>query len=265
MAGYTKLFSSIVHSTIWRAENHVRLVWVTMLAMSDKNGLVESSIPGLADAARVSLEECEAALKQLTAPDPYSRSKDFDGRRIQDADGGWELLNYVKYRGKLKSDTVREQGRMRQQKYRKRQKEAALCNVTVTHNADVTPNNAQSESESDPDPESDPKKDNKDKKAKYSKEFLSFWDAYPRKVGKRAANKAWQRAIKLVSNDCAINEAVEAQKKSAAWLKDNGQYIPYPATWLNQGRWEDETEPDLAKPIEVDKEYEEAMATFKFK
>ena len=34
--------------------------------------------------------------------------------------------------------------------------------------------------------------------------------------------------------------AVEAQKASTQWTKDNGQFIPNPATWLNQGRWEDE-------------------------
>ena len=36
-----------------------------------------------------------------------------------------------------------------------------------------------------------------------------------------------------------LTAAVEAQKQSAQWTKDNGQYIPNPATWLNQGRWED--------------------------
>jgi len=34
--------------------------------------------------------------------------------------------------------------------------------------------------------------------------------------------------------------ALETQKASEKWLKDNGQYIPNPATWLNQRRWEDE-------------------------
>jgi len=57
-AGYTKLFSSIVHSTVWRESNHVRLVWVTLLALCDRDGRVEASVPGLADAARVTVPEC---------------------------------------------------------------------------------------------------------------------------------------------------------------------------------------------------------------
>ena len=37
--------------------------------------------------------------------------------------------------------------------------------------------------------------------------------------------------------------AIERQKQSQQWIKDDGQYIPNPATWLNQGRWEDEVTP----------------------
>lgn len=38
-------------------------------------------------------------------------------------------------------------------------------------------------------------------------------------------------------------KAIEVQKKSDQWQRDNGQYIPYPATWLNGRRWEDEIQP----------------------
>ena len=54
MAGYTKLFNSILMSTIWREDDKTRIVWITLLAMADKNGIAETSIPSLADAARVS-------------------------------------------------------------------------------------------------------------------------------------------------------------------------------------------------------------------
>lgn len=96
--GYTKLFSSIVHSTIWREPDHVRLVWITMLALSEADGTVFASIPGLADASRVSIDQCKDALARLVAPDEYSRTKDHDGRRIKEVDGGWLILNYLKHR-----------------------------------------------------------------------------------------------------------------------------------------------------------------------
>lgn len=67
--------------------------------------------------------------------------------------------------------------------------------------------------------------------------FDEFWASYPKKVGKEAARKAFGKVH--VPVDVLIS-AVEAQKMSAQWQKDHGQYIPNPATWLNQGRWEDE-------------------------
>jgi hypothetical protein len=131
MTGYTKLFASIVHSTIWRAPNHIRLVWVTMLALANRDGVVEASIPGLADAARVTLEECEEALEALMSPDPYSRTKDHEGRRIEEADGGWLLLNYAVYRDRMSKEHQRELARKRKQRQRNRER--------ADRHADVTP------------------------------------------------------------------------------------------------------------------------------
>ena len=67
--------------------------------------------------------------------------------------------------------------------------------------------------------------------------FDHFWSAYPKKVGKEAARKAFAKVKTPIDTLLA---AIEKQKRSAQWNKDNGQYIPNPATWLNQGRWEDE-------------------------
>lgn len=68
--------------------------------------------------------------------------------------------------------------------------------------------------------------------------FNSFWNAYPKKVGKQAAIKSFERALKKTDIDTML-KAIEAQKQTDQWKRDNGQYIPNPATWLNQGRWED--------------------------
>lgn len=74
----------------------------------------------------------------------------------------------------------------------------------------------------------------------FSESFNDFWKAYPKKVSKANALKAWK---KLKPNDDLAREiiyALERQKQSAQWQKNNGQFIPYPATWLNGRRWEDE-------------------------
>jgi hypothetical protein len=81
------------------------------------------------------------------------------------------------------------------------------------------------------------------KETVYPDDFIVFWDSYPRKAGKQEAFKSWIKS----GNKPAIADilqAIESQKKSDQWRKDNGQFIPHPATWINQGRWDD-------KPVEI--------------
>jgi len=108
---FTKLFSSITESTIWSEPDHVRICWITMLAMADRKGRVWSSIPGLANRARISIEFCEEALGKFKSPDKYSRTPDNDGIRIKDIEGGWQLLNYEKYRAIHDDDSMLESKR----------------------------------------------------------------------------------------------------------------------------------------------------------
>lgn len=68
--------------------------------------------------------------------------------------------------------------------------------------------------------------------------FAEFWSSYPKKVGKGAAEKAF-RKLKASVYPLLI-PAIERQRRTAQWQKDGGQYIPNPATWLNQERWRDE-------------------------
>ena len=68
--------------------------------------------------------------------------------------------------------------------------------------------------------------------------FDEFWQAYPKKVGKAAAIKAWSK-LKGVTLLELLN-AVRCQAKTADWLKDGGQFVPHAATWLNGERWMDE-------------------------
>lgn len=71
-------------------------------------------------------------------------------------------------------------------------------------------------------------------------QFSLFWTKYPRKVGKGAAEKVWSKMKGNEELFTKILTAVDNQKNGEAWQKDNGVYIPHPATWLNQRRWEDE-------------------------
>lgn len=74
----------------------------------------------------------------------------------------------------------------------------------------------------------------------HDESFEEFWSEYPRKVSKPAALKAWN---KLKPDEDLIEQimsGLEKWRNSDDWARDNGQYIPYPATWLNGRRWEDD-------------------------
>lgn len=74
--------------------------------------------------------------------------------------------------------------------------------------------------------------------------FDEFWKAYPSKTGKDAARKEFEKRKPDAALLAQMLAAIEAQKSSAKWTKDAGQYIPNPATWLNQGRWQDGADGD---------------------
>jgi hypothetical protein len=73
----------------------------------------------------------------------------------------------------------------------------------------------------------------------YSPEFERFWKTYPRRVAKDKAWRAWRKAKALPPVEELIT-AVEQHMLTDQWRKDRGEFIPHPATWLNQRRWEDE-------------------------
>lgn len=75
---------------------------------------------------------------------------------------------------------------------------------------------------------------------RYTPDFLRFWEQYPKKTGKDAAWKSWQKRNGDRPKIEAILEAIKNQRIGDQWTRDGGQYIPNPATWINQGRWADE-------------------------
>ena len=101
------------------------------------------------------------------------------------------------------------------------------------------------------DPPSKPPKEDPQKKKKsdvMEERFERFWSAYPKKVGKGDARKAF---LKVNPSDALLGRmvtAVAAASASYQWQKNKGQFIPNPATWLNQQRWEDEVPPDMGRP-----------------
>lgn len=146
---FTKLFSSITESTIWVENNETRIVWIAMLAMADRRGRVWGSVPGLANRARVSVEGCRKAIALFLSPDPDSRTKVAEGRRIEEIDGGWRLINHEKYRSIRDQDETRVKTAERVKKHREKKR-----NVTL-----VTPSNDSAEAEAEAEAKTDVRKE----------------------------------------------------------------------------------------------------------
>ena len=146
---FTKLFSSITASTIWAAPDHTRIVWITMLAMADQHGRVWASIPGLANIARVPIEATESALEELMSPDKYSRTKDNDGRRIEEIDGGWRLLNHAKYRAIRDEESIKQSKRAYINKRRAEERASKSVEQCRTESIAVDRGRANTEAEAE--------------------------------------------------------------------------------------------------------------------
>lgn len=97
---FVKLDCKILDKSIWDEDSDTRIVWITMLAMADSDGLVEASLTGIASRARISQENTEKAVKKFMEPDLFSTNNSNEGRRIEKNGNGYKILNYENYRDK---------------------------------------------------------------------------------------------------------------------------------------------------------------------
>jgi len=92
--------------------------------------------------------------------------------------------------------------------------------------------------------------------------FDAFWSSYPRKVGKLNARKAWKQTAKKRPPLADLLDRLRLLAKSLQWTRDEGQFIPHPATWLRRGGWEDEPEGTRSKPRGTGAEVDEQLAAW---
>jgi hypothetical protein len=220
---YNKLFTKILDSSIWLESTPTRIVWLTMIAVMDEHGFAQfAAVRNVAHRARVTVKEAEDALHKLESPDPESSDPDNEGRRLERVPGGWLVLNAEKHRQLVTRAVIQAQTRERVRRHREKKR---------TSNAAVTPSEAEAEAK---------KKEPRARDARSEDGFERFWAMYPRRTAKAAAVKAWARlkpSSELVSTMLA---ALAWQVKQEQWTRDGGQFVPYPATWLHAGHWEDE-------------------------
>lgn len=257
MSTYVKLYGSIIHSSIWAAPDHVRLVWITMLAMADMFGKVEASIVGIAGASRVSVAQAEEAINILMGPDPHSKDGT-TGERIAKVDRGWEIINHGYYRD------LRSPKQVKWANDKARQREAGGQSRTVrdVHSCpkdsvyvSVSESSGSGERRESERGEATPKKRKPREKREESSLFIEFMDAYAKKLARSAAWAKWQEKIgddeELARR---VIKAAFAFAKKPDSVKNNRQFQPYPATWLNQERWKDEVAEPTAPKLTAEEE-----------
>lgn len=114
MAGFTKLSSDIVDSSIWDESPETCKVWITLLALADPEGYVRGSEGWLAGKSRVSMGKCVLALNTFQQPDIRSRNPKNGGKRIEKTENGWKILNYPDFRENWEYSQKPSAVRMRQ-------------------------------------------------------------------------------------------------------------------------------------------------------
>lgn len=122
--------AEILSSSIWSEAIHVRMIWFTMLVLCDTDGYVGASVPGIARAAGVTLEQTEDALRVLKAPDPHSRTKADEGRRVREVERGFLILHFRDHLDRLSRERAKSRDRMR--RYRQRRRSDVTVTSTVT-------------------------------------------------------------------------------------------------------------------------------------
>ena len=224
---YTKLWHKIVTSSIWDADNETRILWITMLALANRDGYVEASKKSLALLSRIADPQCDHALAVLLSPDPESRTKTEDGRRIESVDGGWMILNYQLYRDATSDDPHSVSARERQRIHRGNMK-LRDCHTTSRDTASASESASADESSLS------------EGGCKGETRFDEFWIEWPkhfRKADRKKCEAKW-RSEKLDTIADKIMASVKAWKSSKQWQKDGGQFIPAPLVWLNKATWE---------------------------
>jgi len=252
---YGKIFESIYDGTLsdnWQA----LITFQQMIVLCDADGIIDMTPQAISRRTGIPVEHIVDGISFLEKEDEYSRTPDENGKRIVRLDEhrpwGWSIVNHSKYKSLQDSDTVRHQNKIRKQKQRARHEESRIvtdCHGQSRH-TDTNTDTKTTNTSIDVHVELDEKQERP-----FTDDFLEFWKHYPNKKGKGSAYRAWKKIKRPKETLALIQTALIWQKNSEQWLKNNGQFIPHPATYLNGRRWEDEREGRGNAPVVIPEPY----------
>lgn len=224
---YGKIFEQMYDGSLACGEWEGLITMQQLIVLADADGVVDMTARAISVRTTVPLEIINKGLKLLQRPDPDSRSKAHDGRRIVLLDDsrtwGWKLVNYSYYAGLATREDKKRKDRQRIAEKRSKNNSVAGCrNVSqdvakVAHidvDVDVDVNKNMSEADDD--------------------DFIVFWKTYPRKDDKKKASVSWRR----------LSKTKKEKALADAKLRYSGtekKYIPLATTYIDGERWDDET------------------------
>jgi hypothetical protein len=191
-----------------------------------------------------SFDEDEIADAALWKGDPGKFVKALNNAGFVDSEKGKNTIHdWDDYAGRLieQREITREKARERNKRYRERKRDASRDVAATSRDAATVPNRTQPNRTRPASLGQVDQTDSKHDAGVDQSGFDQFWAAYPKKAKKADAQKAWGqvRASKLTET---IMNALAGFKVSAEWIREEGRYIPHPATWLRGRRWEDASE-----------------------
>jgi hypothetical protein len=229
---YGKVFSSMYKGTLYGHWEAI-VTFQQLIVLADADGIVDMTPQAICAHTSIPIDILEKGLKKLSEPDEFSRTPGEEGRRIVCIDEhrpwGWQIVNYLKYKHLKDSNEVREQNKVRAQRFRDKRNAASR---------DVTLSNTESRhTDTDTD---------KRKPLPPSGAFLRFWTSWPPHERKQARGRCWELWLKKDFDQEAekILSHVDGLKAGQSW-RDG--FVPAPLTYLNQRRWEgaDEAQPAI--------------------
>jgi hypothetical protein len=238
---YGKVFTSMYDGTLaTRGPWQALVTFQQFLVLKDRGGIVDMTPDAISRRTTIPIEIINIGIAALEQVDTESRSNELEGRRIVRLDPerswGWKVVNHEKYNKIRSEDDRREYMRNLMAEKRKKGKEtlavvsnckqrlAKLAHIDVDVDVDVKKHLRTAVRDT----------------VSISPGFEQFWYFYPKKQGKKAAIKAWN---KIEPDDLLrdkIYKSLNTQVKSEPWRASKGKFIPHAATWINGERWNDQ-------------------------
>jgi hypothetical protein len=253
---YGKFFASTFTGSMYGAGSHVFALWGYVIANAIE-GAIEINPRMVASILGADEAQVETALALLCGPDPRSRSKVEDGRRlVHEAGFQYRVVNHGTYRAMRNEEERRAYNREAQRKHRSGN---SVSNRQSLTSKQCQPPSAHTEAEAEAEAETEAKPKIKTLVQRPhvtldTDGFKEFWQAYPKQMGRLTAQKAWHKLAPSAAVQAAIHAALIAQKASDQWTKHGGQFIPHPTQYVRGELWMDAV-PAASRPRSLGPDY----------